>query len=98
MERYSSRTIDELGRLVLHTELRKLLNLETGDTVTMLVVENIIILRRVNEGLEQGLATSKVDELGRVVIPVEIRNVLGCQAKDKLAVYLTGNIIILKSA
>ena len=98
MERYSSRTIDELGRLVLHSDVRQLLDLKTNDNVSMLFVENIAIVRRKSEGVEQGLATSAVDELGRIEIPAEYRKILGWQEKDRLAVYLTDNIIILKKA
>ncbi len=38
----------------------------------------------------------KVDELGRVVLPIELRNKLGIQEKDPLEIYVDGSSIILK--
>ena len=38
----------------------------------------------------------KVDELGRVVIPIEIRNKFDIAEKDPLEIYVDGNMIILK--
>ncbi|QZT35265.1 AbrB/MazE/SpoVT family DNA-binding domain-containing protein [Caldalkalibacillus thermarum TA2.A1] len=38
----------------------------------------------------------KVDELGRVVIPIELRRTLGIAEKDALEIYVDGDKIILK--
>lgn len=38
----------------------------------------------------------KVDELGRVVIPIELRRVLGIQIKDPIEIFVDQNEIILK--
>lgn len=38
----------------------------------------------------------KVDELGRIVIPMELRNKLGIQEKDPLEIFVDGSSIILK--
>jgi AbrB family transcriptional regulator, transcriptional pleiotropic regulator of transition state genes len=38
----------------------------------------------------------KVDELGRVVIPMELRKTLGIGEKDALEIYVDGEHIILK--
>ncbi|ADL11602.1 AbrB/MazE/SpoVT family DNA-binding domain-containing protein [Acetohalobium arabaticum] len=38
----------------------------------------------------------KVDELGRVVIPVELRRTLEIEEKDSLEIYVDGESIILK--
>lgn len=38
----------------------------------------------------------KVDELGRVVIPIELRRTLDIEEKDSLEVYTEGEAIILK--
>ena len=39
----------------------------------------------------------KVDELGRVVIPIELRRTLNIAEKDALEIYVDGEHIILKS-
>ena len=38
----------------------------------------------------------KVDELGRVVIPIELRNKLGIEEKDPIEIYVDGSSVILK--
>lgn len=38
----------------------------------------------------------KVDELGRIVLPKELRNVLDINIKDPLEVYTDGDFILLK--
>ena len=38
----------------------------------------------------------KVDELGRVVIPIELRRTLGISEKDALEIYVDSDRIILK--
>ena len=38
----------------------------------------------------------KVDELGRIVLPIELRRTLDIELKDSLEIYVDGNSIILK--
>jgi transcriptional pleiotropic regulator of transition state genes len=38
----------------------------------------------------------KVDELGRVVLPIELRRTLGIDVKDPLEIFIDGERIILK--
>jgi transcriptional pleiotropic regulator of transition state genes len=38
----------------------------------------------------------KVDNLGRVVLPIELRRNLGIDIKDPLEIYVDGDTIILK--
>ncbi len=38
----------------------------------------------------------KVDELGRVVIPIELRRTLDISRRDSLEIYVDGNSIILR--
>lgn len=38
----------------------------------------------------------RVDELGRVVIPIELRNKFNIQLKDPIEIYVDGSSIILK--
>ena len=38
----------------------------------------------------------QVDELGRVVLPIELRRTLNIDKKDSLEIYVDGNNIILK--
>ena len=38
----------------------------------------------------------RMDELGRVVIPMEIRNQFGIHEKDPMEIYVNGSTIVLK--
>lgn len=38
----------------------------------------------------------KVDELGRIVLPIELRRTLDIAEKDALEIYVDGNMVILK--
>ncbi len=38
----------------------------------------------------------KVDELGRIVLPIELRRNLGIEEKDSLEIYVDGATVILK--
>lgn len=38
----------------------------------------------------------KVDELGRIVLPIELRRTLDIDVKDSLEIYVDGSQIILK--
>ena len=98
MERYSSRGIDELNRLVLHSEIRKILGFEEGDNVSLLRVDTIVILQKADGDLGEGYFASQVDEFGRIVLPAELQQQMGWEVKSRVAVYHTDNILILQSA
>ena len=38
----------------------------------------------------------KMDELGRIVLPIELRNTLGIKQKDPVEIFVAGDSIILK--
>ena len=38
----------------------------------------------------------KVDELGRIVLPIEMRRTLGIEEKDSLEIYVEGDSVILR--
>ncbi|MGN0627540.1 MAG: AbrB/MazE/SpoVT family DNA-binding domain-containing protein [Oscillospiraceae bacterium] len=38
----------------------------------------------------------KVDELGRIVLPIELRRTLGIEEKDALEIYVDDNMVMLK--
>ena len=98
MERYSSRTIDELGRIVLHSELRKKLNLSTNDKFCLKLVDTLLILQGLTNEDEESCTTCTIDGFGRIDLPGELRKQLCWDVNDKVAVYYTDNLIILKSA
>ncbi|GHV34178.1 AbrB family transcriptional regulator [Clostridia bacterium] len=42
--------------------------------------------------------TRKVDELGRIVLPIELRRNLGIEEKTELEIYVEGSSIVLRKA
>jgi len=92
MERYSSRKVDEGGRIALHSELRKKLGLETGAKITPTVIDSIVVLQRADSG------GCEICELGMISIPAEIREKFAWSAKSEVAVYHTDTLLILKTA
>jgi transcriptional pleiotropic regulator of transition state genes len=38
----------------------------------------------------------KVDELGRVVLPIELRRILDIEAKDSLEIFVEGKTVVLR--
>lgn len=40
--------------------------------------------------------TRKVDSLGRVVLPIELRRMLGIEVKDSLEIFVEGESVILR--
>lgn len=38
----------------------------------------------------------KVDELGRIVLPIELRRTLGIEEKDRIEIFVDGGSIILR--
>ena len=98
MERYSSRTIDDLARIVLPSEVRKNLGLQPGDNLSLAHVDTIVILHRNADASAPACAVCQVNDLGMIELPGEIRSKLGWKVKDRVALYHTDNVIILKLA
>ena len=40
--------------------------------------------------------TRKIDDLGRVVLPIELRRMLGIEVKDSLEIFVDGDSVILR--
>jgi len=96
MERYSSRSIDELGRFVLHSELRRKLNLNTGDKVYLTPIDTIMVLT-FNETLAKSHhVICEIDDIGMIILPNELKDEMGWKTNDRLSAYHTDNIVILK--
>jgi bifunctional DNA-binding transcriptional regulator/antitoxin component of YhaV-PrlF toxin-antitoxin module len=98
LERYKSRIIDEAGRIIIPSELRKLLCFDTGDKVSLTAVSTIVILQKVESGSESDCTLCTVDELGRIDLPAELRQQMGWKEKSALALYHTDELMILKAS
>jgi len=59
-------------------------------------VYNTIMQHKGEKRVKSTGIVRKVDELGRVVIPIELRRTLGIDIKDPVEIYVDGENIILK--
>jgi len=91
MERYSARKVDELGRIALHSELRKKLGFEAGVKISLATIGSIAVIQRTDsDGCE-------ISELGMFTVPHEIRQKLAWATGSEVAVYHTDALLILKA-
>lgn len=88
--------VDELGRIVIPIEIRKNLKIKEKDKMNIYLENDNIVIEKYIENEENNTLTRRVDELGRVVIPIEIRYRLEIKEKDKFEIYVDNNKIILK--
>jgi len=98
LERYNSRTIDELGRLGLHSELRQRLDLKPGGMVSLKIIDEMVILQHEENFAEFDGVICEINDLGMITVPTQIRDVLGWKEKDKISFHHTNDVIILNSA
>lgn len=88
--------IDNLGRILIPKEIRENFKFNYNDKMNVYLENDNIVIEKYIEDEENNTSTRNIDELGRVVIPVEIRDRLGIIEKDKLEIYVDKNKIILK--
>jgi len=74
MERYSSKSIDEMRRMVLPLEIRQYMGLEAGTAISLQKISTIVILHHADE---KESASGTVDELGRITLPTELMQEMG---------------------
>jgi len=98
MERYTTRTIDELWRIVLPSDIRKKFELEPGVKLSMTVMETIAILHRGIDTSAPVCAVCEVSDLGTIELPSEMRQRLAWKVKDRIAFYNTDYVIFMKLA
>ena len=97
MERYNSRLVDELGRITIPSQLRKELEINTGDKISLTAVSTIVVMEKATGDAVAECHVCDVSELGMITLPLELRQQMGWQTKDELSLYHTDNLMILKS-
>ena len=56
----------------------------------------LLLLHRGGEDMKSTGIVRKVDELGRIVLPIELRRTLGIEEKDRIEIFVDGESIILR--
>jgi len=92
------RKVDQLGRIVIPKELRRTLQIvEIEDSLEIFVENDTIVLKKYDENADIYGVIRRVDQLGRIVLPIELRRKLDILVeKDSLEIYVEGNSVILK--
>jgi len=90
------RKLDGLGRVVIPIEIRTEKDIKEKDPVEIYLDRNDIVMRKVEGNVSETGIKRLVDELGRVVIPIEIRTVLELEEGDKLELFLEKEKMIFR--
>jgi len=98
MERHNNRRLDPLGKMVLPSAVKRDLKLEPKTQVSLMPVDTIIIMRRLDGEPSAHCYTGEIDPLGRIEIPPELMHHLNWTADNELSLYSIDNLLILKSA
>ena len=61
-----------------------------------LILSNIYTINKGGKYMKSTGIVRNLDELGRIVIPKEIRKKLGIEQKDPIEVFIDGNSIVLR--
>ncbi len=92
------RRVDQLGRIVIPKELRRTLSLVENEDFLEIYVENTsVILKKSDKKSDKSGITRGIDQLGRIVLPIELRRRLDIvEERDALEIYIDEETIILK--
>lgn len=92
------RKIDQLGRIVIPIELRRALDIkEIQDSLEIFTREDCIVLKKMIIKTSPSGVARKVDQLGRIVLPIELRRKFDIEAeKDSLEIFVGENELYLK--
>jgi len=92
------RKVDQLGRIVIPKELRRTLKIvEIEDSMEIYIEESMIILKKYSPDSGVTGVVRRVDQLGRIVLPIELRRRLDIiEERDALEIYVDEDSIILK--
>ena len=83
-----TRQIDHLGRIVIPKELRYAFNIQEKTLLEIYLQDNGIILKTVKNTQKVRGIMRGVDELGRIVIPKEIRTSLNIMTNDLFDIFI----------
>jgi transcriptional pleiotropic regulator of transition state genes len=88
MARGIVRKIDDLGRVTIPIEYRRVINLATGEALDLYIEGKVIRLKK-GKG-------RKLDALGRYTLPIEVRRSLRFELNEIVDIYVDGDEICIK--
>jgi len=72
MERHPKKAIDKMRRIMIPIEIREKMGLSPGDIVTLCKKESTVVLQSGLKKLRAGCINSRIDEQGRMELPIEL--------------------------
>nr|QGT51206.1 hypothetical protein Firmicute1046_2820 [uncultured Firmicutes bacterium] len=92
------RKIDEIGRIVLPREMREYLGFTKRSYARVQLCDNHITLTKAEQtdAILEIESIRKIDELGRVLLPKDMRDKLSWQVKEPIKIQVTENALILE--
>lgn len=89
------RKLDNLGRISLPKEYRRILGIVAGAQVDMWLDQDIIRIKLYDKNSPRGIVRC-LDDLGRICLPKEYRRTLNIKEVDPVDMYLDKCIICIK--
>ena len=96
------RRVDNLGRILIPMEYRKELGLEKDAGIEIAILEDGMLIRPLREGVDAGppvsgrMTARRIDNLGRVNIPVAARRRLDIAFHDELEIFLLRESLFIR--
>lgn len=87
--------VDEIGRIQIPFEIREKVNFIEKDKIYVYIKNNMIVLEKYQDKNQINGIVRRMDELGKVVLPIEIRKQLKIEENDELEIGIEDNTIIL---
>ena len=87
-----------MTRIVIPIELRRALNIkEIEDSLEIFTEEDFVVLKKYTAPAAATGVTRKVDQLGRIVLPIDLRRKLDIEVeKDSLEIFVDESELYLK--
>lgn len=91
------RRVDDLGRVVIPKELRKVLKIQEHDPIEIFIENTNVVLKKHNIDSAESIGiVRKIDDLGRIVIPKELRKTLKIQENNPLEIFVEDDKVLLR--
>lgn len=90
------RTLDELGRIVIPSNYRKVLKIDKDTALVVMLDKRQIIVKKEDMPHKSAMPfVMPLDKLGRVVIPKQFRFALNINSSQKMDIRINGESIII---
>jgi AbrB family looped-hinge helix DNA binding protein len=90
------RRADDLGRIIIPKQIREIFRIKDGDALEVYRDGACVVFEPVKDREGVRAITRRIDELGRVAIPIGVRETLGIRDGTPLEVYTTHEAVLMR--